>query len=192
MLDHVRRQVADMIGREIAPKIEIIAPAQIQCDGDERLVHRQAEAVTPDAPLVAKGLLQRNPQRDGAVLDGVVRVGMKIAVAFQLIANPALGDLVKHMVVKPDAGIDPYRRLAVEIHATEMAVSLVFGQARSALDLRSGKISPPEWQEGLHLVVGADRHPDGTGKTGLMRLVAEDTPRARVQSASASSTIIRK
>ena len=117
MLDHVRRQVADMVGREIAPKIEIIAPAQIQCDGDERLVHRQAEAVTPDAPLVAKGLPQRNPQRDGAVLDGVVRVDMKIAVAFQLHRKPGmLGDLVKHMVVKPDAGIDPYRRLAVEIH----------------------------------------------------------------------------
>ena len=84
MLDHVRRQVTDMICRKVPLEIEIVAAAEVERHGDKRFIHRKAEAVPSDAPLVAKRSAQRHAKRDGAVLDGVVRVNMQVAVTFQL------------------------------------------------------------------------------------------------------------
>ncbi len=56
-----------------------------QVDGNNRIgfVHRQDKAVTLDALALAQCLFQGLTQSNGAVFDGVVRIGVQIALAFE-------------------------------------------------------------------------------------------------------------
>ena len=56
------------------------APAEVEGDLAERLVHREEhEAVAPDAPAVAERLVDAGAQHDAEVLDRVVVVDVEVA-----------------------------------------------------------------------------------------------------------------
>ena len=84
MPNHVGWQIANPVGRKISLEIEIVSAAQIQRHGHKRFIHRQAEAVTTYAPFVAQRRAKRDTKSNGAILDGMVRVDMKITITFEL------------------------------------------------------------------------------------------------------------
>src|SRR5690606_36777686 len=104
MRHELGRQAADPLARERALEDEIGPPAEVDRDLRVRLVHRQQEAVTADAVLVAERALQRIDERERDLLDRVMLVDLEIAVAFNLEREAAvLADLLEHMVVEADA-----------------------------------------------------------------------------------------
>ncbi|MNS85491.1 hypothetical protein D3C72_1193580 [compost metagenome] len=124
--DDVGRQVGAVVADEGGgerPLEHWIGTAR-QVDGDRRigLVHRQDEAVAGYALTFAQGLFQRLPQSDGAVLDGVVRVGVQVALARQSDREPAVRrHLFDHVVEEADAGVDRHRPGAVQIDGADDA-----------------------------------------------------------------------
>ena len=70
----------------------------------------------------AESLFQRLAQGDGAVLDGVVRVGVQVAFALQAQRKAAVGrDLLQHMVEEADAGLDLHRAGRIQIDGADDA-----------------------------------------------------------------------
>ena len=99
--DH-RRHVLGLGVHEVGPAGEV--------DGGlrEHLVHRDRRvAVAGDAALVAERLGEGLPERDGDVLDGVVRVDVQVAVGLDGEVDAAvLGQRGEHVVVEAHAGAD--------------------------------------------------------------------------------------
>ena len=87
------------------PVEDRVRPArEIERDLRARLVHRQQEAVAPDAALVAERLAQRLAERQRAVLDGVVLVDVQVAAAAELQRESRRArDLLEHVVEEADA-----------------------------------------------------------------------------------------
>ena len=91
----------------------------------------KAVAVASDAALVAERGSEGLPERDAAILDGVVRVHGEIAVANQFqIHRRVLRKEREHVVEKGNAGFDGRFSFAVEIEADGN-----FGFQRVAFDL---------------------------------------------------------
>src|SRR5262245_16061764 len=112
------RQVAD----EVAPKLRLEdekrSPAEIDGHFGIRFVHRQQEAVALNAALVAERLLERLPERQRNVLDGVVLVDVEIARALHVELEAAvLAELLEHVVEEAEARFRARLGLAVEVDA---------------------------------------------------------------------------
>ena len=98
----------------------------------ERISRIKASAVTPDAAFVAERLRERLPERDAAILDGVVRVHLDVAFADQFqIHHGMFGEQREHVVEERDAGADGGFAGAIHIEG-ELNLRL----ARDAVDLR--------------------------------------------------------
>ena len=103
-------------GGEVAVELGERAAGQVDQHFGAGLVHRQGEAEAADAALVAERLLERAAERDGDILDAVVRVDLEVAGAGERQAEPAVRrDLVEHVVVEGDAAVDAARLGAVEV-----------------------------------------------------------------------------
>ena len=87
---------------------QIRAAAQIERAQNQRLVHRKDPAAVADDPLlVTDGLRYRLAENDADVLDRVVVVDLKIAVAFYGQVEQAVpGESVQHVVEEPYARVD--------------------------------------------------------------------------------------
>jgi len=111
-------QSANLGAAETTLEHEVAATRQI--DGNLRLalIHRQQEAVTPDAGLIAERASQRLPQCQRAILDRVVFVDLQIAAAVERKFEAGmLGKLLEHVIEESDPGLDPTRCAAVQIDA---------------------------------------------------------------------------
>src|SRR5258708_24548426 len=110
-------QLADNVARELALEDEVGPAAKVERYLRLRLIHRQHEAVAADAALVADGLLERGAEGEAHVLDRVVLVDLKVALALDGEADAGvLRDLLQHMVEKADAGSQLRRRSLVQVH----------------------------------------------------------------------------
>ena len=85
-----------------------VGPAA-QIDGDEaqRLVHRHvAVRRADDAGAVAQRPIERLPQADRHILDGVVRIHVQIALRLHgQIEQAVVGEQRQHVVEEADAGV---------------------------------------------------------------------------------------
>src|SRR5690606_40294862 len=99
MRGQLRRERSDRVAAEAPLEHAIGAPGKIDRDLCERLIHRQQESITVNAPLVAEGALQSLAQRQRAILDRMVLVDVQVALAGQLHREAAvLGDLLQHVI----------------------------------------------------------------------------------------------
>src|SRR5690606_11015557 len=99
MRHELGRQLADAVAAERALEHEVGAAAEVERDLGGRLVHRQQEAVAADPALVAEGLPQRRADREGDILDRVMRVEARSAVAADRPREPAvLAELLEHVI----------------------------------------------------------------------------------------------
>jgi len=82
----------------------------------QRLIHGKGNvAVTADTASVAQRLRERRPEANPDVLDGMVAVHMRIAIAFNVEVKSAVpGKKLKHMVKKTNACINSVFTGAVE------------------------------------------------------------------------------
>ena len=111
------RQPAHGVAPELAFEHGIRTARQVDGHLRLRLVHRQHEAETCDAALVAERLAQSLAQCQRAVLDGVVLVDLEVARAGELEREAAVSrNLLEHVIVEADAGRNGDRTRAVEVH----------------------------------------------------------------------------
>ena len=124
-------RIGDFLGKFVQPAPdEERSAAEIHDAAGETFIHRhigfagewifwvEAVAIAADAALVAEGGGDGLPERDAAVLDGVVRVHFKVAVAAQFqVHRRVLGEQRKHVVEERNAGLDFGFALAVEVEA---------------------------------------------------------------------------
>ncbi len=69
--DH-RLLVVDLINERLPVR-------EVERDARQRLIHRQQkETIPPDPPLFAEGFLERLPEHDAGILDGVVIIDIDI------------------------------------------------------------------------------------------------------------------
>ena len=87
---------------------EIRASGNIQRAEAERLIHRHERLTEAcDSRLVTDALRQCLTERDAAVLDRMVTVHLKVALAGERETEAGMhGEAVQHMVEKADAGVD--------------------------------------------------------------------------------------
>src|SRR6185436_14157772 len=112
----LRRQIADAIARELGVEDQKRAPAEVDGYFGIGLVHRQQEAVALYAALVAERLLERLPERQRDILDGVVLVDVQIARALHVELEAAvLAELLEHVVEEAEARLRMRIGRAVEI-----------------------------------------------------------------------------
>src|SRR5439155_20910475 len=90
--------------------------AEVDGGAGEGVVHRDDPfAVAGDPAPVPKGLVERLSEREGCVLDGVVRPGLEIADPFEdEIEAGVKGELLEQVIVQPGAGGDTDTAGAVE------------------------------------------------------------------------------
>ena len=112
-----RVERADLRRGELRAEHQERPARNVERDAGQRLVHRQqAIGVAGQAALVAERLLERLPERDADILDGVVVVDMQIALGGNAdIDERVARELVEHMVEEADAGGDLGRAGAVEV-----------------------------------------------------------------------------
>ena len=93
------------------------APAQVEGDGGQRLVHGHddgAEAL--DALAIGKGLIEGPSQGDGDVLCQMVRIHLDIASGSEVEVEQTMeGELAQQVVEDADAGVDAGLAAAVEV-----------------------------------------------------------------------------
>ena len=108
------------------PEMSIAADARASSIGHDRV----AEAA--DAGAVAERLVERLPERDAGVLDGVVRAGLEVALDLHVEVEQAVArDRVEQVVEEADPGAALARARAVEVQR-----QLDVGLAGGAMDLR--------------------------------------------------------
>src|SRR5690606_23189924 len=92
-------------------------PAYVYDDLRERLVHRHGRlADADDAAPLAERLVERLPQHDGDILDGMVGVNVKVTLCLDDQVEQAVhGDMVQHVVEEAHAGADLGLARAVEV-----------------------------------------------------------------------------
>src|SRR5437667_7040102 len=83
-------QIADTLAVEPSFPYEIGPAGYVEGYLRLRLVHREQKPVAGDAALVAQRFAQRRAQRESAVLDGVVFVDLKIALAREVQRESAM------------------------------------------------------------------------------------------------------
>ena len=97
------RQPADGLATEASIEDRIRPAGQVDRDLRQCLVHRQHEAIAPDAALVAECRTQRLTECECAVLDRVVLVDAEVAGAGECQRETAVpGDLLEHVVEEAD------------------------------------------------------------------------------------------
>ena len=108
--------LADARLAEAAAPDEMRPPRDVERDAGQRLVHRDiGVAIARDAAPVAERLRDRLPERDAAVLGGVVRVDVQVADRCQLDIDERMPrQLFEHVVEEADAGGDIIDAGAVE------------------------------------------------------------------------------
>ena len=101
--------------------------------GGARLVHRHDRvAEAADAGAVAERLVERLPERDAGVLDGVVRAGLEVALDLHVEVEEAVtSDRVEQVVEEAHAG-----RALTRARAVQVERQLDVGLAGGAMDLR--------------------------------------------------------
>src|SRR6266404_5684796 len=101
------RQLADALAVEPPAPHEIGPAGNVEGHLRLGLVHREQKPVARDAALVAQRLAQRSAQGERAVLDGVVFVYLKIALARYIQRESAMPrDLLQHVIEETQAGAD--------------------------------------------------------------------------------------
>ena len=131
VFDQLTVELPDLRGGERGREHQVVAPAQVDGAGHERLFHRQREvAVAADARLVAQRLLDGLADADADVLDRVVLVDLQVARgAHRQVDGRVPGQQREHVVEEADAGGDLRGAGAVEV---QLDLDLGFG--RLALD----------------------------------------------------------
>ena len=110
------RHLTHALAREIAVEHEVRATGQVQPRVRRAFVHRQRKAIAADATLVAECLLQGLAQRQRTILDGVVLVDMRVAVAVEFQRKAAvLADLLQHVIEETQPGAHPRLGHAIQI-----------------------------------------------------------------------------
>src|SRR5690606_25882405 len=126
------------------------------------------------APL-AERLVERLPQHDGDILDGMVGVNVKVTLCLDdQVEQPVHGDMVQHVVEKAHAGADLSLARAVEVEG-KRDVRLV-GLARDGRAAVGHVYCPLSFQ--LHPFVGAGRDARCSASTASMDLPPPSTPLA--------------
>ena len=141
-------RIGDFLGEFVQPAPDEEWPAaEIHDAAGETFIHRhigfagewvfrvETVAIAADAALVAEGGGDGLPERDAAILDGVMRVHCQIAMANEFqIHRRVLGEQRQHMVEERKAGADFGFTLAVEVEAEGnlgfQSVAFDFGRAR--------------------------------------------------------------
>ena len=95
---------------------ELGAPAEVDRDACERVVHRHdGVAVAGDPAAVAERCVERRTERERGVLGGVMSTGLEIAAPFEhQIEAGVEGKLLQQVVVEAGAGRDAHTARAVE------------------------------------------------------------------------------
>ena len=116
LLGEVGVEVGDRLGRQIGLEGRERATGEVERAARARLVHRHdGVAVAADPAAVAERLVERAPEREAGVLDGVVRPGLEVALDLDVEVEPTVaGDRVEQVVEEPDAGGARARAVAVE------------------------------------------------------------------------------
>ena len=116
MEEHLGRDVADVFAAELGVPNQPRPAAEVERDAAKAVVHRETEAVTLDAALVAQCFTQCLAERERRVLDGVMLVHLQVALdADGEIHARVPADLLQHVVEKAEAGEDVGAALAVEV-----------------------------------------------------------------------------
>ena len=80
MEEHFCRHVSDTFPFEGGIPYQPGASPEVECYLAQTVVHRKAEAVTLNTPLVAKCPVQTFPECQGRIFDGVVLVHLQVAL----------------------------------------------------------------------------------------------------------------
>jgi hypothetical protein len=93
------------------------AARDVHHDRGDGLVERHLSVGEPsDAAPVTQRLVERLPEDDGDVLDGVVVVDVEVAVAVDgEIEQAVFGERVEHVVEEADAGVDDALAVTVDV-----------------------------------------------------------------------------
>jgi hypothetical protein len=113
----LRRQLSYQLTPELQVDRRIRPAAEVHCDQDERLVHRnKGVSETRYAAPLSKSLVERLAQHEAYVLDQVVRVALDISGRFNAqVESSVLGELLQHVVEHPDARADLVAASAIHI-----------------------------------------------------------------------------
>ena len=79
VMEHLGRDIAYLFAMELGIPDEPGTTAKVEGDLAEAIVHREAEAVSADAALVAECLEDAFAESDASVLDGVVLIDVEVA-----------------------------------------------------------------------------------------------------------------
>ena len=97
--EHFGGHVANLLAVEFGVVNQPGAAAEIERNAAQAIVHRQAEAVTLNAALVAQSLQNGLAERNGRILDSVVLIDVQVALNANVkVAARVLANLLKHMV----------------------------------------------------------------------------------------------
>src|SRR5690606_3883501 len=100
VLDERGRHLPQHGRAELTTEHGVGPPAYVYDDLRERLVHRHGRlADADDAAPLAERLVERLPQHDGDILDGMVGVNVKVTLCLDDQVEQAVhGDMVQHVV----------------------------------------------------------------------------------------------
>lgn len=116
VLNHFRRKVADLAPLKRCIKATVATTGQVNHGSDKGIVHWNVGVpIAGDVRLLTEGLVKCLSQPNRHVLDGVVLVNFQIPVASNVeIKCSMLGKEVKHVIKKPDPGLDIIRSIPVD------------------------------------------------------------------------------
>ncbi len=105
LLRQLRRERPQRLQRHVRTPHQVRAPAQIDRRGRQHVVHRQrAVPEPPDSSLIAERLNECLPEADAHVLNSVVGVDVRVALARHGEVEEAVpGDVREHVVEEPHA-----------------------------------------------------------------------------------------
>src|SRR6185437_13242578 len=94
-----------------------VAPAEINGNLRQAIVHGQAKAVTFYAFFITQGRRKNFAKCNAGVLNGMMFIDMQVAIGYDLEIHAAVpGNLIEHMVKKMEAGRYPCLSFAIEVN----------------------------------------------------------------------------
>jgi len=136
--EHLRRHLANLLTLEIGLPHQPGAPAKVETDAAEAVVHRQRITVALNAALVAQGAQQTFAKCQGGIFDGVMLVDVQVTLATNgQVNHSVLANLLEHVVEETQACLDVALAVAVEVNLHEdvglLRSALYLGSALSAV-----------------------------------------------------------